>query len=492
MDSKLRNLAGELVSSAPCSVELPAGTGKTHLLAAAVAVAAEAGKRALVLTHTNAGVDAIRSRLLRFDVPPSAVRVDTITGWAFTLVRAYSTIAGISVPDSPDWNFSADYVHGAQRVACSTIGATLHKQSFDYLFVDEYQDCTVDQDAFVKAMSADINRVVVLGDRLQAIFGFAGTLVDWSTHVVPAFPNFNVEWEPHRWNGYNPLLGDWLLSLREELVDGGTIDFSTYDIEGLSLVGGDPSRQLSRIAWGFREPSESVLVLDKWHWTVAAHASRLSGSFAVMEDIQGNYMQAALKRLPPPGDPQLATWLARFSKDCASGLAGLDRPLLNRLMGNQSIGSYRRQGLEQVIEALETVRVDPTYVGLVKAATEIQRSTSVKLYRREAWRDTLQAIALCEDSDLAPPESLAKVRDRLRWAGRRPPKRVASRTLLVKGLEFDHVVIADLSNFSDPRDLYVALSRSRRTLTLLGRNHRIQLAFDRGTSSRRRRQLEPT
>src|SRR5690606_30985540 len=108
---------GELVSSAPCSVELPAGTGKTHLLAAAVAVAAEAGKRALVLTHTNAGVDAIRSRLLRFDVPPSAVRVDTITGWAFTLVRAYSTIAGISVPDSPDWNFSADYVHGAQRVA---------------------------------------------------------------------------------------------------------------------------------------------------------------------------------------------------------------------------------------------------------------------------------------------------------------------------------------------------------------------------------------
>lgn len=59
----LGRLATEVVADAPCSLEMPAGTGKTELLAACVATTAEQGNRSLVLTHTNAGVDALRKRL---------------------------------------------------------------------------------------------------------------------------------------------------------------------------------------------------------------------------------------------------------------------------------------------------------------------------------------------------------------------------------------------------------------------------------------------
>lgn len=89
MDSELATLARNLLDSAPCSVEMPAGTGKTHLLAAAVAIAAEQGHRSLVLTHTHAGVDAIRNRLKTFGVPTGMSRVETITSWAFSLAMAY-------------------------------------------------------------------------------------------------------------------------------------------------------------------------------------------------------------------------------------------------------------------------------------------------------------------------------------------------------------------------------------------------------------------
>ncbi|HCN38712.1 MAG TPA: hypothetical protein DIS77_00170 [Rothia sp.] len=52
---------------------------------------------------------------------------------------------------------------------------------------------------------------------------------------------------------------------------------------------------------------------------------------------------------------------------------------------------------------------------------------------------------------------------------------MAARTLLVKGLEYDHVIIANLANFTDPRNLYVALTRARKSVTILGRPSAVTL-----------------
>ena len=52
---------------------------------------------------------------------------------------------------------------------------------------------------------------------------------------------------------------------------------------------------------------------------------------------------------------------------------------------------------------------------------------------------------------------------------------MVSRTLLVKGLEFDHVVIADIGNHTEVHDLYVALTRARKTVTILGTKDEIRL-----------------
>jgi DNA helicase IV len=72
-------------------------------------------------------------------------------------------------------------------------------------------------------------------------------------------------------------------------------------------------------------------------------------------------------------------------------------------------------------------------------------------------------------------DNLGRLRDRLRRNGRRNDNRIASRTLLVKGLEYDHVIIADLGKLRDPCNLYVALSRARKTVTVLGGSSRIRL-----------------
>ena len=486
MDEELIALARQLLEAAPASVEMPAGTGKTHLLAAAVAAAHAAGKRSLVLTHTNAGVDAIRRRLKSFGVPSAAARVDTLTSWAFALVGAYPEIAGVSVTDIPNWTDSDLYVEGATRVVRSLALREVHSISFDFMFVDEYQDCTTTQHAFVLALAEAVPRTVILGDRLQAIFGWAGPLIDWEGDVLPGFAALKLEPEPHRWKGHNEALGAWLLEVRPLLVTGQTFDFADHTVPGLTILTDTSPTALATVAHGFSDYTESVVLLDKWPLAVAGHASRLGGSYSVMEDISGNFMRSQINgdaahdvmALPDDGDPLLARWFAQFAKACVIGLADVNGPVLSRLANSQSLQGLARDGIQTVVDALERLRENPTYAQLSSAAGVVRSLPALKVYRWEAWFDTLEAIAMTADNAELPIDNFGRIRERLRKQGRRSHTRVASRTLLVKGLEYDHVILANLNNLRDPRNLYVALSRARKSVTVIASNSRIMLRDD--------------
>lgn len=473
-------IAAGVLASAPCSLEMPAGTGKTHLLAACAATAAGRGERSLILTHTNAGVDAVRKRLRSLDVPSRAARVETITSWAFLLARSYSGIAGLTVPAAPDWNCSRDYVDGATLVASTAAVRRMHEVSFGYLLVDEYQDCTVDQHKLVLAISDAVPRSVLFGDRLQAIFGFDASrpLIDWDVHVTPRFTQRTVPHVPHRWRDHNPDLGQWLLDIRPSLVDGGTFDFTAHEISGIRWQQCDDktaARTVIGASNGLAKSTESVVLLDKWAHDVAQHASRLGGTYAVMEDVGGRFMADQLDKLPAESDLSLALWLARMAKDCFVGLAGLDARILGKLEGGKKVSHLKREGLAQVQAALDRVLDNPTYSQLQLSASDIRATPSLNLYRREAWDDTFRAIACSAEDGISLREGLAAVRDRLRRGGRGNRRLIASRTLLVKGLEFDHVIIANAQNFTDPRQLYVALSRARKSATVIGKSPRLSL-----------------
>lgn len=478
MDEALALAAKGLLAAAPCSVEMPAGTGKTHLLAAAAAAAAAEGNRSLILTHTNAGVDAIRKRIARFGVPHALVRVDTITSWAFSLVRSYSVIAGVSVTDVPDWTQSAVYLAGATKVALSAAIAHVHSISFDYLFVDEYQDCTLVLHEFVLALASAIPKAVILGDRLQAIFTFTGPMTSWDDHVAPHFPPHEMDITPHRWNEHNMDLGRWLLDIRPQLKEGEIFDFAAHSVPGLQFVANTGQTTVGSVAHSFRNFNESVVLLDKWPNDVAGHASRLGGTYAVMEDISGNFMRKNLQELPAEGDYRLAWWFACFAKECIVGLSGIDSVVKTQLARDKQITHYTRKGIEPVLAALDQLRLCPTYTQLALAADIVRAQPGLRVYRWEAWNDTREAIAMTATNGEPAMDNFSRVRDRLRRTGRRSENRTASRTLLVKGLEYDHVIIADLNKMSDPQNLYVALSRARKTVTVLGSSSRIKLTYE--------------
>ncbi|SKU02733.1 UvrD-helicase domain-containing protein [Mycobacteroides abscessus] len=367
MDSALRAEATLLLQQLPFSVEMPAGTGKTQLVSAMAGIAAQAGKTSLILTHTNAGVAALRKRLKEFGIAANSVHVDTIASWAFELVRHYPDLAGIQISPIPDWNETPQYVSGAARVAGSQAIQRMHAASFDYLFVDEYQDCNLHQHALILEIVKAIPQAAVFGDRLQGIFDFRGEkLVDWESDVFPHYPLLTREHTPWRWADHNRDLGKWLLEIRPHLTSGGTVDLSKIDVPGLVWQKLDHTT-LAETAFAFKSYEESVLILNQWRGDNAATAGRLGGSYSVMEDLNGRFMHESLAALNAAEPSAYALWLARFMKNCFAGFAGIDQTILKRLEKGQGFEGLERPGLEATLAALTELNNEQSLDALVEA-----------------------------------------------------------------------------------------------------------------------------
>jgi hypothetical protein len=469
--------ASVFIGALPASVELPAGTGKTHLLAATACQLADADSRVLILTHTNAGVHAIRRRLVDLGVSRGCT-ISTIASFAFSLVRPYPQLAGLEVTDYPVPEDSAAYVQAATRVASARHIQRVIAASFSHLLVDEYQDCSLDQHAFICAIASAVPAAGVLGDPMQAIFGFAEPLVPW-TEVLARFPNHPVPLQPWRWNTYNDELGVWLLSIRDQLRAGEMFDFSRALPPGVSFQTITPANHrdaLMRFRWQTWPNGETVLVLSgpSANQTRAA-AITMGGTFSAMEEMAGVFMRAFLDELVVLDPSQYAAWLLNVTKKCFCGHGKLNSPVAKRVTAGRTVGDLQREGLEPVLRALDTVTERRSLSSLAAAMDIVRTASALALHSHEAWFDMQTAIrgAAAASNPRAITDELTKARDRVRHVGRRTRARVVSRTLLVKGLEYDHVIIADLSAISDQHNLYVALSRARKTITILGHTPRL-------------------
>lgn len=123
----------------------------------------------LILTHTHAGVDALRQRFRKHQVPTSRYHVDTIAGWAWSWVRKYPLNAGYDGPgDVPGWNDVYDSMSALLERDFVKQGIL---NSYAGVIVDEYQDCTVPMHKLMVQLKC-LLPCRVLGDDLQGIFGF--------------------------------------------------------------------------------------------------------------------------------------------------------------------------------------------------------------------------------------------------------------------------------------------------------------------------------
>jgi hypothetical protein len=450
-----------LAKSDRACLTAPAGCGKTEIIAKAVAYQVEG--RQLILTHTHAGVNALRDRLKKLNVSPHYYYVDTIAGWSLKYAAAFPKVSGITdlLPTGNDW----DQVYQAvSRLLSNSSIKEIIRCSYDGLYVDEYQDCVLFQHQIILQL-ANILPCRIVGDPLQGIFDFAGPLVDWSTHVNPNFtalPDLTIPW---RWTRTNPGLGDWLVRLRSSLLAGESIDLQNGPLRWLQF-----NRQ-NRLAVCFnlaRDADGSVVAIEKWPPGAHKLASTLNGTFTSMEEMECRDLLKWCEKIDKSSGPERAIAIIDFASECMTKVSTELRTIRGKLVS----GDIRFGGLQKHRDiALTLIQVGSSQeiCSIAAALKTIEGIKGTIVYRRELWNEMKKTLAEYESSRPSLKETAWKIRSRASSIGRAMERRMVSRTLLIKGLEFDHALVLDADQLNT-KELYVAMTRGSQSLTVLSSN----------------------
>lgn len=460
---RIQDAVNAVLATLPCSVTLPAGAGKTELIAAAVSEVASQGGTSLVLTHTHAGVDVLRRRMQKFGVESDRVRVRTIDSWTYDLISHFPLLAELATPDAPDWGKSADYHRAAARAARSSALVRMLKVSYTHLFVDEYQDCLVDQHELILTLSAAIP-AAVFGDPLQSLFNFSSNLpVDWNSEVIPNFPDRQIVHRPRRWDPNHQALGAWLVGIREQLLGGEPVSFAS------APVNWEPRRHAQThvsVCLSALGREGTVAVLGNQRWDCVSSASALNGAYTVMEALDEKVPLVLAEKIDTKGGAEVAQAVVKFAIDCSSKLAPHIDSKKRKQLGEGRSFTTRSEKLMPAYEAVRQVRSDPGPVTVRAALELLGELPRVAIHCREAWHEVLRAVTVAASEDCTVTEALQRTRNHSRAVGRKSSGRVVSRPLLVKGLEFDHVIILRPEKYS-AQELYVALTRGSKSVTVI-------------------------
>ena len=163
----------------------------------------------------------------------------------------------------------------------------------------------------------------------------------------------------------------------------------------------------------------------------------------------------------------VAVELLRIARECVTGLPGTVQTMRTNLEADRLPRVTARTPNVPVVQAVLAVAESPTPAKILAAAETIEAIPGVFVHRTELWRAIKRSIAVQRDEESDSTQAAAViVRDRTRENGRPAQQRTVSRTLLVKGLEYDHALILN-AGLLDAQNFYVAATRGRRTLTIL-------------------------
>lgn len=443
----------------------PAGFGKTYLIAETVA--SHCGGRQLLLTHTHAGVRAMRTRLAAMGCPPSRYRVETISGWALRYAASFPELSGVSQlqPTGGQWK---EIYQGASALFDSKAIRRVLQISYAGMFVDEYQDCTKSQHQLVTRL-ADLIPCRLLGDPLQGIFDFEHDRLDWTTDIYGQFEKLPPLRTAHRWSGRNEALGAWLSDVRCRLETGSEIDLTLMP-RGAEWRACDHPTQL-QVCYSSLVSGHTVAAIHEGTLESPCHklARGLGGHFQCMEAVDCKALYEWAGRIEREIGGMRASLLIDFASECLTKVGTELRTIKKHLLHDPARRGSRIRKHVELLHLLEAVEASASLAPAAMALEGIRQLNGAVMFRRELWESFRRSLREFLGGDYPSLADAAwVVRDRVRRNGRPAEPRTVSRTLLVKGLEYDHAIVLDADKL-DTKQLYVALSRGSRRLTVLSR-----------------------
>ena len=448
-----------------------AGCGKTELLGQLVAD--QRSGRQLVLTHTHAGVAAIKMRLVDLRVPQDKFHLDTIAGWCLRYGAAYPKISGFrhGAEADPDW---VTAYPGVEKVCRSALGKRVIRASYDGVLIDEYQDCSSKQHALAVALG-DCIPYRGVGDPLQTIFNFRGDpVVPWDTIKTDFDVLDDALREPWRWRrpGRNAALGEWLVEARRQLEANKRLviadDAPVTWVQHTS--NGEPAEAWAAACRDAGAPIETVVAILKWPNKCKELAKRLGGRWPMVERFDDPDLLKLGVKLADADGPTVVEALLDFLAERMTGMGSELRPMVDAIKAGRGTSRFTKNREHATrLDALAERRTPATALAWLEGV--LAHRGDWWLYRRECVFQLRAALHECSGNDFSTlPDAVAGARTRARHRGRQTHRRTIGTPLLVKGLEFDHAVLLWEPDHLSVEGLYVALTRAAKSLTIVSRS----------------------
>ena len=447
----------------------PAGFGKTHTIAECLKTI---NSKQLILTHTHAGVASIKEKIKKEGIPNSCFEVETISSFAQKYVLAFYT--GNDLPSQDDKKLYHPFIiEKANDLFKLKPIRQIITNSYNGLFIDEYQDCTVSQHNLMLLLS-ELFPTHILGDFLQGIFGFNGEqLVDLNDELaMKGFIDSKYELDkPQRWlNGNNAKLGSDLKSIREDLISKKEVDLNKYTSIELKLIteldlfnaSKDYYKQISKLL-----DEENVLILHPDSTSIHSRLKIIqtfNNRFTLVESIDAKEFYSLSK------EADLLT-----KENIRLKLIELCHKLFNKTgvdiwFNNKGFKSKTKTEDKEKLKPLEilfnSLEENLSFINLAKLLKSIKELTGVKCYRKELFSTFCKALEDAEIQSISVLESMNNKRNMTRRIGKKIYGRCIGTTLLTKGLEFDTVAILNAHKFECPKHLYVAMTRASKRLII--------------------------
>lgn len=472
----------------------PAGHGKTYTIGSCVRLCPDNTVQ-LVLTHTHAGIASLRNKFKKLGISTSKYNLETISGFAQKLVHAY--LPKEKIPEQDSKEYFVSIIEQATTLLSLVSIQFIIKNSFQGVFVDEYQDCTINQHNMIMKL-ADLMPTHVFGDELQGIFSFAGSKIEFARDLVD-FDRFDFLTEPWRWklNGNCVKLGQKILRIRNNLLTSRTSFTLVHDEEAHFFVyeyspSVDKLRFVSKCLKKVKDKS-ALLITPTYK---DSHTGRLRGgitdranmrkrmgiecSFTLLEAIDDKSFYSVARDI----DNLINTILHSSVKVCnvydvlekftfnVTELKEWISPQQNRIIQKHGENAVLSKELDDYCRIF-------FYENSLNNFYNIFNFFFTKLRLLPKRPELLHSLSACMKNAILNNNSvydnMVEYKNRIRQIGRKVEGRCIGTTLLTKGLEFDTVIIVDAHLFSDKKNFYVAISRACKNLIILKARKNITL-----------------
>jgi len=462
----------DFISQPKSMLIAPAGYGKTYTIANCLHFIEEnnLGKH-LILTHTHAGIISIKEKLNKLKVSTRFYSVETITSLAQKFVLSFYRGKIPNQEDSDE--YYSFIIEKAKEIIKIKPITEIIKASYTGLFVDEYQDCTLDQHSLILEISK-LLKTHILGDPLQGIFSFAGTLVNLESQIDMGdfFLHQQILEEPWRWkNGNNEELGEQLGHIRTELINNKQINISNYkEIE--TIITDNYLYNSSKI-YEIIKAHNNVLFIDSLSININSRIiflQHFSNIPTLIESIDDKDFYLLAKKIDEATAiniiPTLKHILTKLSNESLVKKWFNDKDLIKKQLIDDQKSS---ETLSIPIDNFKKMLSKYDIKIIIQEFFKLPNSKS-RCYRKDLFSSLISTIEDSEINKISVYEAMVKRRNNIRRMGRKEYGKCVGTTLLTKGLEFDTVVVLNAHNFKDIKNLYVALTRASKNLIVFTDN----------------------